>query len=68
MEQRVRFELTVLRICNPLHLTTLPPLHKIGRNGRIRTYDLLLPKQAHYLAVLHSEINLELYVVYMELL
>ncbi len=27
LEQRVRFELTTLRICNPLHLTTLPPLH-----------------------------------------
>ena len=27
LEQRVRFELTVLRICNPLHWTSLPPLH-----------------------------------------
>ena len=27
LEQRVRFELTVLRICNPLHWATLPPLH-----------------------------------------
>ena len=24
LEPRVRFELTILRICNPLHLTTLP--------------------------------------------
>ena len=28
LEHRVRFELTTLRICNPLHLTTLPPVHK----------------------------------------
>ena len=27
LEQRVRFELTILRICNPLHWTSLPPLH-----------------------------------------
>ena len=30
LEQRVRFELTVLRICNPLHWASLPPLHKLG--------------------------------------
>jgi hypothetical protein len=27
LEQRVRFELTVLGICSPLHWATLPPLH-----------------------------------------
>ena len=27
MEQRVRFELTVFRICSPLHWASLPPLH-----------------------------------------
>ena len=27
LEQRVRFELTGLRICNPLHWATLPPLY-----------------------------------------
>ena len=27
LEYRVRFELTTLRICNPLQLTTLPPIH-----------------------------------------
>jgi hypothetical protein len=27
LEHRVRFELTVLRICNPLHWATLPPVH-----------------------------------------
>jgi hypothetical protein len=26
-----------------------------GRGGRIRTYDLLLPKQARYRATLHPE-------------
>ena len=30
LEQRVRFELTVLRICNPLHWASLPPLHLIN--------------------------------------
>ena len=25
LEERVRFELTTLRICNPLHWATLPP-------------------------------------------
>ena len=29
LEHRVRFELTTLRICNPLHWTTLPPVHVI---------------------------------------
>ncbi len=27
MEQRVRFELTILGICSPLHWASLPPLH-----------------------------------------
>ena len=27
MEHRVRFELTILRICNPLHWAALPPVH-----------------------------------------
>jgi len=27
LEHRVRFELTTLRICNPLHLTALPSVH-----------------------------------------
>jgi hypothetical protein len=27
----------------------------LGRGGRIRTYDLLLPKQARYRATLHPE-------------
>ena len=27
LEERVRFELTVLRICNPLHWAALPPFH-----------------------------------------
>ena len=27
LEHRVRFELTVLRICNPLHWASLPPVH-----------------------------------------
>jgi hypothetical protein len=28
LEQRVRFELTVLGICSPLHWASLPPLHR----------------------------------------
>ena len=27
LEQRVRFELTVIGICSPLHWASLPPLH-----------------------------------------
>ena len=38
LEQRVRFELTVLGICSPLHWASLPPLRKIGGNGGIRTH------------------------------
>ena len=30
MEQRVRFELTVLRICNPLRWASPPPLHNLA--------------------------------------
>ena len=30
-------------------------MHSIGRSTRIRTLDLLLPKQAHYQTVLHSD-------------
>ena len=37
LEYRVRFELTVLRICNPLHWATLPPVHKIGGASWDRT-------------------------------
>ena len=33
----MRFELTTLRICNPLHLTTLPPHHKLGIPPGTRT-------------------------------
>ena len=29
LEHRVGFEPTVLRICNPLHWATLPPVHKL---------------------------------------
>ena len=47
LEQRVRFELTVLRICNPLHLTTLPPLHicsaSPGGNYSTERYDAIIP-------------------------
>ena len=32
----------------------MPSLPKIGRSSRIRTYDLLVPNQAHYQAVLYS--------------
>ena len=41
MEHRVRFELTVLRICNPLHWATLPPVHN-GTSGRNRTFSRTL--------------------------
>ena len=37
MEQREGFEPPVLRICNPLHWATLPPLHYFGGDGEIRT-------------------------------
>ena len=37
LEQRVRFELTVLRICNPLHWASLPPLHTLGVPPGTRT-------------------------------
>jgi len=37
LEVRVRFELTVFRICNPVHWTTLPP-HPIGLAYRNRTH------------------------------
>jgi hypothetical protein len=30
-------------------------LQSVSRGGRIRTYDLLLPKQARYRATLHPE-------------
>ena len=33
----MRFELTVLRICNPLHWAALPPVHKFGVPPRTRT-------------------------------
>jgi len=32
LEERVRFELTTLRICNPLHWASLPPLHILYYN------------------------------------
>ena len=35
MEQRVRFELTVLGICNPLHWASLPPLRCLERDKGI---------------------------------
>ena len=53
----MRFELTTLRICNPFPWTTRAPL-RIGRNSKIRTYDLLVPNQAHCQAVLYSELFL----------
>ena len=37
LEHRVRFELTVLRICNPLHWASLPPVHIFGVPRGIRT-------------------------------
>ena len=38
MEVRVRFELTTLRICNPLHLTTLPSHYNFGQKYGNRTH------------------------------
>jgi hypothetical protein len=40
MDVRVRFELTVLRICNPLHWATLPPHDLFGEPGEIRTPNM----------------------------
>jgi hypothetical protein len=42
----VRFELTILRICNPLQLTTLPLVHKFGADSETRTRRILLLRQA----------------------
>ena len=39
---------------------TTPKLSFLCRGGRIRTYDLLLPKQARYRATLHPETYLKL--------
>ena len=52
-----------LEICCSIQLsyrTKKNPLRSEGgsRGGRIRTYDLLLPKQARYRATLHPEINI----------
>ena len=33
----------------------------IGPSSRVRTYDLLLPKQAHYQAVLYSVLILKIF-------
>ena len=43
----MRFELTVLRICNPLHWAALPPVHKFGGDGQTRTDDSLRMKEVH---------------------
>ena len=62
MEQRVRFELTVLQFCRLLHWATLPPLHKayreIGCRGRIRTTDLQLMRLAGTAVLPYSAIIL----------
>lgn len=50
LEHRVRFELTVLGICNPLHWAALPPVHikLFGSKGRDRTYDQQINSLLHY--------------------
>ena len=39
MEHRVRFELTVFRICNPVRWTAPPPVRKYN----MQTYDVTTP-------------------------
>ena len=57
LDVRVRFELTVLRICNPLHWATLPPHDLSGVQGGTRTPTngfedrcaaITLPRQLSY--------------------
>lgn len=62
MEQRVRFELTVLRICNPLHWAALPPLHDLaypqGLEPRPTVLEtVMLPLHQGYILVLDRGIE-----------
>ena len=54
MVEDKRIEL-LLHACKA-HVLPLSLIPQIGPSSRVRTCDLLLPKQAHYLAVLHSDI------------
>lgn len=47
LEVGVRFELTVLGICSPLHWATLPP-DQIGADNEDWTHDLSLTKGVRY--------------------
>ena len=56
LEGRCSIQLSYEIIFSKKKTTTLNQLSFLCRGGRIRTYDLLLPKQARYRATLHPEI------------
>ena len=57
LEQRVRFELTVEGVCNPLHWTTLPSLYIFGAPQGIRTPIPQLRRLVHYPVMLRTQIG-----------
>ena len=52
----MRFELTVLRICNPLHLTALPPV-RINKHMNYIEYIDLPPVPEHLIEQLQDIVN-----------
>ncbi len=60
LEVRVRFELTTFRICNPVHLTTLPSHYNLGRSMGIE--PILTESQSVVLTVTLTTAYLAEYV------